>query len=40
LWLYSQSIHLSVAGADYMIGRSAPVFRDFLTGSSLAIPRP
>jgi hypothetical protein len=31
LWLYSLSIHLSVAGADHMIGRSAPVFRDFLT---------
>jgi peptidoglycan/LPS O-acetylase OafA/YrhL len=31
LWLYSQSIHLSVAGADHMTGRSAPVFRDFLT---------
>ena len=31
LWLYSHSIHLSVAGADYMMSRSAPVFRDFLT---------
>ena len=31
LWLYSQSIHLSVAGADHMIGRSEQVFRNFLT---------
>jgi len=31
LWLYSHPAHLSVAGADHMIGRSAPVFRDFLS---------
>jgi hypothetical protein len=31
LWLYSNSIHLSVAGANHMMSRSAPVFRDFLT---------
>jgi len=31
LWLYSHRIHLTLAGADYMIGRSAPVFRDFLS---------
>jgi peptidoglycan/LPS O-acetylase OafA/YrhL len=31
LWLYSHPIHLSVAGADHMLSRSAPLFRDFLS---------
>jgi hypothetical protein len=31
LWLYSHPIHLSIAGADHMMSRSAPVFRNFLT---------
>jgi SGNH domain (fused to AT3 domains) len=34
LWLYSNSIHLSLAGADYMMSRSERVFRDFLTSSA------
>jgi peptidoglycan/LPS O-acetylase OafA/YrhL len=30
LWLYNNRSHLSLAGADYMIGRSGPVFRQFI----------
>jgi SGNH domain (fused to AT3 domains) len=31
LWLYTAGIHLSKAGSQYMISRSADVFRRFLT---------
>jgi peptidoglycan/LPS O-acetylase OafA/YrhL len=31
LWLYSNRIHLSMAGSQYMISRSEDVFRRFLT---------
>jgi peptidoglycan/LPS O-acetylase OafA/YrhL len=30
LWLYNSRIHLSLAGVDYLVGRSAKVFRSFL----------
>jgi peptidoglycan/LPS O-acetylase OafA/YrhL len=30
LWLYNNRNHLSLAGADYMLGRSGNVFRQFL----------
>jgi peptidoglycan/LPS O-acetylase OafA/YrhL len=30
IWLYASRIHLSVAGSDYMVSQSAPVFRKFL----------
>jgi hypothetical protein len=30
LWLYNNRSHLSLAGADYMIGRSGDVFRRFI----------
>jgi hypothetical protein len=30
LWLHNSRIHLSLAGIDYMVGRDAKVFRNFL----------
>jgi peptidoglycan/LPS O-acetylase OafA/YrhL len=33
LWLYNNRSHLSLAGADYMIGRSGSVFRQFIAES-------
>ena len=30
IWLYTGRIHLSLAGADYMVGRSGEIFRRFL----------
>ena len=30
VWLYSNRIHLTLAGSTYMITRSADVFRKFL----------
>jgi len=34
IWLYTSRIHLSVAGSDYMVSRSASVFRKFLSEST------
>jgi len=36
IWLYTSRIHLSVAGSDYMVSRSAGAFRKFL-GESTAL---
>ena len=36
IWLYTSRIHLSIAGSDYMVSRSASVFRKFL-GESPAL---
>ena len=36
IWLCASRIHLSVAGSDYMVSRSASVFRKFL-GESTAL---
>jgi hypothetical protein len=36
IWLYASRIHLSIAGSDYMVSRSASVFRKFL-GESTAL---
>ncbi len=34
VWLYSNRIHLTLAGSHYMVTRTADVFRRFLDGSS------
>ena len=34
VWLYSNRIHLTLAGSQYMVTRTADVFRRFLGGSS------
>jgi peptidoglycan/LPS O-acetylase OafA/YrhL len=36
IWLYTSRIHLNIAGSDYMVSRSASVFRKFL-GESTAL---